>query len=110
MQFHFQFSAIALTFEPISQISSSKPAWNIKARVVRLWKVSDFNRNTLPFSIEMVLMDSEVFIFHLPFYIQIMMFFLKLLFLNKLNVISFNFISYQKLSFVLCLVLIFVEI
>ncbi|XP_039687935.1 uncharacterized protein [Medicago truncatula] len=50
---------MALTFEPISQISSSKPAGNIKARVVRLWKLSDFNRNTLPFSIEMVLMDSE---------------------------------------------------
>lgn len=44
-------------FSPISEISTEKTFWNLKARVIRLWQVSDFNRNTLPFSTEMVLMD-----------------------------------------------------
>jgi hypothetical protein len=44
-------------FSPISEISTEKNFWNLKARVIRLWQVSDLNRNTLPFSTEMVLMD-----------------------------------------------------
>jgi len=52
----FQMANLA-EFSPISEISTEKFFWNIKARVIRLWQVSDFNRNTLPFSSEMVLMD-----------------------------------------------------
>jgi len=44
-------------FSPIFEISTEKFFWNIKARVIRLWQVFDFKRNTLPFSSEMVLMD-----------------------------------------------------
>jgi hypothetical protein len=44
-------------FSPISEISVEKTFWNVKAKVIRLWQVADFSRNTLPFSNEMVLMD-----------------------------------------------------
>jgi len=44
-------------FSPISEISTDKTFWNLKAKVIRLWQVADFSRNTLPFSSEMVLMD-----------------------------------------------------
>jgi replication factor A1 len=46
-------------FAKVSEINSDKAVWNVKAKVIRLWQVSDFNRNTLPFSIEMVLLDSH---------------------------------------------------
>jgi len=44
-------------FSPIFEISTEKFFWNIKAKVIRLWQVSDLNKNTLPFSSETVLMD-----------------------------------------------------
>jgi hypothetical protein len=44
-------------FSPISEISTEKTFWNLRAKVIRLWQVSDLNRNTLPYSNEMVLMD-----------------------------------------------------
>jgi hypothetical protein len=62
------------TFQRISEINSSKSSWSLKAKVIRLWTVSDFNRNTLPFSVEMVLIDSEVF--H-KFYSKFCAFFVK---------------------------------
>lgn len=37
-------------FSEISAISSEKSFWNIEGKVIRLWRVSDFNRNSLPFS------------------------------------------------------------
>ncbi|KAK2409538.1 replication protein A 70 kDa DNA-binding subunit E [Trifolium repens] len=46
-------------FSNISEINSDKAAWDVKAKIIRLWQVSDFNRNTIPFSIEMVLLDSH---------------------------------------------------
>jgi hypothetical protein len=46
-------------FSNISEINSDKAAWDVKAKIIRLWQVSDFNRTTLPFSIEMVLLDSH---------------------------------------------------
>jgi len=51
-------------FSTISEISTEKTFWNLKAKVIRLWKISDFNRNTLPFSTEMVLMDETGNIIH----------------------------------------------
>lgn len=45
-------------FSEISHVSSEKSFFNIKAKVIRMWKVSDFNRNTVPFSIEMILVDA----------------------------------------------------
>ncbi|WJX79767.1 hypothetical protein P8452_62855 [Trifolium repens] len=46
-------------FSKIEEINSDKSNWNCKAKIIRLWAVSDFNRPNIPFSIEMVLMDSE---------------------------------------------------
>jgi len=37
---------MVLSFDPISQISSSKSVWHLKATVLRLWVVSDFNRQS----------------------------------------------------------------
>jgi replication factor A1 len=45
-------------FSNISEINSDESAWNVKAKIIRLWQVSDFNRSSVPFSIEMVLLDS----------------------------------------------------
>jgi hypothetical protein len=56
-------STLSKTFDKISEIYDSKSAWNVKAKVIRLWVVKDFNRNDLPFSVEMVLMDAEVCFF-----------------------------------------------
>ncbi|KAK2401733.1 replication protein A 70 kDa DNA-binding subunit E [Trifolium repens] len=52
-------STLSKTFDKISEINSSKSSWNIKGKVIRLWVVKDFNRNDLPFSVEMVLMDVD---------------------------------------------------
>ncbi|WJX38470.1 hypothetical protein P8452_26131 [Trifolium repens] len=46
-------------FSKIEEVNSDKATWNCKAKIIRLWEVSDFNRNTIPFSIEMVLMDAD---------------------------------------------------
>jgi replication factor A1 len=46
-------------FSKIQEINSDKSTWNTKAKIIRLWEVSDFNQNTIPFSIEMVLMDAD---------------------------------------------------
>lgn len=44
----------------ISAISPAKESWSIIARVVRLWFVADLNKQKIPFSMEMVLMDEKV--------------------------------------------------
>jgi hypothetical protein len=41
----------------ISEISTEKTFWNLKGKIIRLWQVSDFNGNRMPFSIEMVVLD-----------------------------------------------------
>ncbi|PNY08630.1 replication factor A protein [Trifolium pratense] len=46
-------------FSNIDEINSDRATWNFKAKVIRLWQVNDFNRTHVPFSIEMVLMDSD---------------------------------------------------
>jgi hypothetical protein len=51
-------STLSKTFDKISEINDSKSSWSVKAKVIRLWVVKDFNRNDLPFSVEMVLMDA----------------------------------------------------
>ncbi|CAJ2636122.1 unnamed protein product [Trifolium pratense] len=46
-------------FSEIEKIDSERTSWNLKAKILRLWEVSDFSRPNSPFSLEMVLMDSE---------------------------------------------------
>ncbi|XP_045800254.1 replication factor A protein 1-like [Trifolium pratense] len=46
-------------FSNIDEINSDRATWNFQAKVIRLWQVNDFNRVNVPFSIEMVLMDSD---------------------------------------------------
>ncbi|CAJ2636536.1 unnamed protein product [Trifolium pratense] len=46
-------------FSNIDEINSDRSTWNLKAKIIRLWQVSDFNRPNVPFSVEMVLMDSD---------------------------------------------------
>ncbi|CAJ2664860.1 unnamed protein product [Trifolium pratense] len=61
----FLFFEMALTvdnrsmFSNIDEINSDRATWNFKAKVIRLWQVSDFNRVNVPFSVEMVLMDED---------------------------------------------------
>ncbi|WJX19750.1 hypothetical protein P8452_09393 [Trifolium repens] len=50
---------LAKTFDKFSDVNSTKSSWNVKGKVIRLWVVKDFNRNVIPFSVEMILMDSE---------------------------------------------------
>jgi replication factor A1 len=50
---------IATAFNKIEEINIEKSFWNIKAKIIRLWQVSDFNRNNVAFSVEMVLMDCD---------------------------------------------------
>ncbi|WJX68944.1 hypothetical protein P8452_53263 [Trifolium repens] len=45
-------------FSSFAEINSTRSSWNCRAKIIRLWQTSNFNRNTLHFSIEMVLMDS----------------------------------------------------
>ncbi|WJX88283.1 hypothetical protein P8452_70390 [Trifolium repens] len=45
-------------FSSFVEINSTRSSWNCRAKIIRLWQTSNFNRNTLSFSIEMVLMDS----------------------------------------------------
>ncbi|GAU42710.1 hypothetical protein TSUD_382460 [Trifolium subterraneum] len=45
-------------FANIDEINPDRATWNFRAKNIRLWEVSDFNRTNVPFSIEMVLMDS----------------------------------------------------
>jgi replication factor A1 len=46
-------------FTKLNDIDSDKASYNVRVKILRLWEVSDFNRANSPFSIEMVLMDSE---------------------------------------------------
>ncbi|PNX92168.1 replication factor A protein [Trifolium pratense] len=46
-------------FSNIDEINSDRSTWNLQAKIIRLWQVSDFNRANVPFSVEMVLMDSD---------------------------------------------------
>ncbi|CAJ2663339.1 unnamed protein product [Trifolium pratense] len=46
-------------FSNIDEINSDRTNWNFKAKIIRLWQVNDFNRPNMPFSVEMVLMDSD---------------------------------------------------
>ncbi|WJX62617.1 hypothetical protein P8452_47591 [Trifolium repens] len=46
-------------FTKLDEIDSDKAFYNVRVKILRLWEVSDFNRANNPFSIEMVLMDSE---------------------------------------------------
>ncbi|CAJ2635731.1 unnamed protein product [Trifolium pratense] len=50
---------IVTEFNPIEEINTDKAFWNIKAKIIRLWQVTDFNNPRVPFSFEMVLMDSD---------------------------------------------------
>ncbi|WJX63460.1 hypothetical protein P8452_48346 [Trifolium repens] len=45
-------------FSNIEEINSDRTTWNIRAKIIRLSPVSDFNRANVPFSLEMVLMDA----------------------------------------------------
>ncbi|KAK2429023.1 replication factor A protein [Trifolium repens] len=45
-------------FSSFAEINSTRSSWNCRAKIIRLWQTSNSNRNTLSFSIEMVLMDS----------------------------------------------------
>ncbi|WJX72177.1 hypothetical protein P8452_56082 [Trifolium repens] len=45
-------------FLNIEEINFDRTSWNIRAKIIRLWQVSDFNRTNVPFSLEMVLMDA----------------------------------------------------
>ncbi|WJX72524.1 hypothetical protein P8452_56396 [Trifolium repens] len=47
-------------FSNIEEINSDRTTWNFRAKIIRLWEVSDFNRTNVPFSVEMVLMDAAV--------------------------------------------------
>jgi len=44
-------------FSAIFEISTEKIFWNLKGKIIRLWQVSDFNGNRMPFSIGLVLLD-----------------------------------------------------
>jgi hypothetical protein len=58
--FKMALPTLAKTFDKFSDVNSTKSSWNVKGKVIRLWVVKDFNRNVIPFSVEMILMDSEV--------------------------------------------------
>ena len=47
----------------ISEISPVKESWTIVVRIVRVWLVRDVNRDTHPFSLDMVLMDALASLF-----------------------------------------------
>lgn len=51
---------MAMVFIPIREITTGKESWNILAKVIRLWVVSDLSKHKIPFSIEMVLIDEQV--------------------------------------------------
>ena len=50
---------IVTEFNQIQEINTDKTFWNIKAKIIRLWQVTDFNNPRVPFSVEMILMDSD---------------------------------------------------
>jgi len=39
-------------FSPISEITTEKTFWNLKAKVIRLLQVADFSRNTCHFRVK----------------------------------------------------------
>ncbi|KAJ1388607.1 Nucleic acid-binding, OB-fold [Sesbania bispinosa] len=50
---------MALPTEFIADINSSKESWHIVARVIRLWKIPNFNNAKIPLALEMVLCDER---------------------------------------------------
>lgn len=53
----------------IVDISPTKENWNIVARVLRLWVMTDFDKHKAPLSVEMVLVDDTIF---LGFYVNVL--------------------------------------
>lgn len=54
---------MAVKVDDLSIIDSSKEAWNIVVKVIRLWVSPNFGGGKLPFSMELVLMDAKVLFF-----------------------------------------------
>ncbi|XP_057419002.1 uncharacterized protein LOC130713232 [Lotus japonicus] len=50
---------MAVKVDDLSIIDSSKEAWNIVVKVIRLWVSPNFGGRKLPFSMELVLMDAK---------------------------------------------------
>ena len=57
---------MANKYNSIAEINAEKESWRIMVRIARLWMVSDVSTNKqtssnkIPFSMEMVLMNSKV--------------------------------------------------
>nr|AFK36314.1 unknown [Lotus japonicus] len=50
---------MAIKVDDVSDVNNSKDTWNIVTKVVRLWVSPSFSGGKLPFSMELVLMDSK---------------------------------------------------
>ncbi|KAL6509320.1 hypothetical protein OROGR_022630 [Orobanche gracilis] len=50
---------MAIKVDDVSVVTASKDTWNIITKVIRLWVSLSFNGGKLPFSMELVLMDSK---------------------------------------------------
>ena len=47
----------------IDDLQGEKETWHIIAKVVRKWYGQNFGGSKIPFTLDMVLMDSKVFVF-----------------------------------------------
>ncbi|KAL6562418.1 hypothetical protein OROGR_003425 [Orobanche gracilis] len=50
---------MAIKVDDVSVVTASKDTWNIVTKVIRLWVSPSFSGEKLPFSMELVLMDSK---------------------------------------------------
>ncbi|KAL6534867.1 hypothetical protein OROGR_013542 [Orobanche gracilis] len=50
---------MAIKVDDVSVVTASKDTWNIVTKVIRLWVSPSFSGGKLPFSMELVLMDSK---------------------------------------------------
>lgn len=59
MKFAHLLITMETKFDSISDIIPEKESWAFVAKVIRLWLVADYNKNKLPYSMELVLMDDK---------------------------------------------------
>ncbi|KAL6553700.1 hypothetical protein OROGR_007542 [Orobanche gracilis] len=50
---------MAIKVDDVSVVTASKDTWNIVTKIIRLWVSPSFSGGKLPFSVELVLLDSK---------------------------------------------------
>ena len=61
-------NADQVVFDKVAEINASKESWNIRVKLVMLWKPTYINNPNMVASLDMILIDQEVLFLHTLFF------------------------------------------